>query len=263
MKKLFLTISHKGGVGKSTISKAFADYLRYGNTGKERSATALIDTDHENQSLQRVYGQNDFDLMTGVKQFNLDNPDDAREVISDIVRTPADTVLVDLRGGALNILLSTFNQDTPEDNAQRMIAFFNRKDIQVNFLIVFDIEPTAVQTAIDLVNLFGPNVRYFFLENILRTKDYERALDLLLNHEVYSKQMTNSDKTVFELMVKHGEYIRFPRLHPAPALILKIHNATYRNAAHMTAVMDDLDIDDTLSWLEKTDRLFAEILQHN
>jgi len=256
MKQLYFNISNKGGVGKSTVAKAFADYLR-----KNKISSALFDTDNENRSLSKIYGAKSDAPLVGVGQYNLDQEDQARSVISKAVSIEADILLYDLRGGALNILLETFNQDTPEENAEKMINFFSKKDIQLNFLVVFDIEDSAVKTAIDLINLFGPNVRYYFIENIPKGKEYDRALSLWLDHPKHSLSISGTKKTVRNEMNEHGKYIKFPRLHPAPAGLIKAQKETFSFAVANPELVDleAMDAEDVESWLEKTDAIFKDI----
>ena len=99
-------ISQKGGVGKTTFSRGLVDVARSAGI-----ATAAYDADGAVGQLLEHYGERDQagailptqDPLVGVDYFDV-RDEDAREVLVNVIDTPAQLVVIDLPGGTLDAI---------------------------------------------------------------------------------------------------------------------------------------------------------------
>ncbi|WP_448205378.1 hypothetical protein [Azospirillum sp. sgz302134] len=109
-KRFVLVVSDKGGTGKSTWARGYADWLRRGT-----STAYLADADGTVGQLLQFYGTRDADGaldqkqdgLSGVAYFSIQNERE-RDCAFDALDSGADRVLIDLPAGAI-LPLSEFN----------------------------------------------------------------------------------------------------------------------------------------------------------
>ncbi len=111
MKRFVMTISDKGGSGKSVTARKLADYYR----ANGRDDVLLVDGDGEVGQLLKFYGERDANGRITAKQtpgvgvlaFALHGGKTDREKISTVLDHGAETVLVDFPAAGLTVLEQT------------------------------------------------------------------------------------------------------------------------------------------------------------
>jgi hypothetical protein len=128
IKKQFVIIaSNKGGTGKSTFSRGYADWLR-----RQEGGAFLSDSDGEVGQLLQFYGtrkpdvdgkrgkvNDDQDGRSGVHYFDIKKVKQ-RDRLFDGIDSGADRVMVDMPGGSFEMLLAIDNEVSLFDHAIRL-----------------------------------------------------------------------------------------------------------------------------------------------
>lgn len=161
-KKLAIfALSNKGGVGKTTLSKAFTDYLR-----KERANAAVYDTDGDVKGLLKLYGKTEDggqtyveDPLKHVGYFNMQVSDDRENVVNSI-ETGADIVFFDTPAGSIRKIFTSLN------SAHHFADTLKAEGYDLVLLLLvdpYDDTIDGIQTAIDL---FGEKAKYVVWKNM-------------------------------------------------------------------------------------------------
>lgn len=159
-------LSNKGGVGKTTLSKAFTDFLR-----RERSNAAIYDTDGDVKGLLKLYGRTtdggvtyENDPTKGIGYFNMQVSDDRENVVNSI-ETRADILFFDTPAGSIRKIFTSLN------SAHFFADTLAAEGYQLVLLLLvdpYDDTIDGVQTAIDL---FGERAQYVVWKNMVNAKN--------------------------------------------------------------------------------------------
>jgi hypothetical protein len=167
-KKVFFTISDKGGVGKTILARALLDYL----ITKGESVVAF-DTDKSVGQLKQYYENHsprvvfDFNIRDEVESLNL----------IDVLDGIGDTqyVIFDLPGGALyNLLRIDKNATTCAFITEAMA----KRGYELNLLVPITPFSASIHSVRKLIGQFGPNARYHVFKQIAFIQGSRKVFEL-------------------------------------------------------------------------------------
>lgn len=165
-KKLAIfALSNKGGVGKTTLAKAFTDYVR-----REGVNAAIYDTDGDVKGLLKLYGKTadggttyDCDPLTNVGYFNMQLDTD-RENVINAVESRADMLFFDTPAGSIRKIFTSLN------NAQHFAATLNAEGYELVLLLLVDPYDDTIDGIQSAIDLFGEKAKYVIWKNLNNTK---------------------------------------------------------------------------------------------
>lgn len=165
-KKLVIFITgDKGGVGKSVLSRVFAEWLRMAQSEPGHQmfgkSVGILDADGKNLSLTKYFGKGGAnDPLENVGWFDLDSDSEADNVL-DCLALDADVLLFDVPGGGATKLASAAG------SAKGLLSAFEDAGYGVAFILVFTPFHDAVETCAITTGYYGsnPNTRYYAVKN--------------------------------------------------------------------------------------------------
>lgn len=169
-KKLAIfALSNKGGVGKTTLAKAFTDYLRR----TERNA-AIYDTDGDVKGLLKLYGVShdngltyESDPLRNVGYFNMQLSED-RENVVNAIESRADILFFDTPAGSIRKIFTSLN------NAQHFAETLSAEGYQLVLLLLVDPYDDTIDGIQSAIDLFGDKAKYVVWKNMhsAKTEDF-------------------------------------------------------------------------------------------
>lgn len=171
-KKLVIFITgEKGGVGKSVLSRVFAEWLRIAQSDPGHQmfgkSVGILDADGKNLSLTKYFGKGEEnDPLHNVGWFDLDTDSEADNVLN-CLSLDADVLLFDVPGGGATKLASAAG------TADGLLSAFQMAGYGVAFFLVFTPYLDAVATCAMTTMFYGsnPNTRYYAVKNHPREED--------------------------------------------------------------------------------------------
>lgn len=164
-KLAIFTLSNKGGVGKTTLAKAFTDYMR-----KNKFNAAIYDTDGDVKGLLKLYGQTDDGGMTygddplvNVGYFNMQIEEDRENVINS-VESQADVIFFDTPAGSIRKIFTSLNG---AHHFADTLAAEGYKLVLMLLVDPYDDTIDGIQSAVDL---FGDKAEYVVWKNMNNAK---------------------------------------------------------------------------------------------
>ena len=165
-KKLAIfALSNKGGVGKTTLAKAFTDYMR-----RERLNAAIYDTDGDVKGLLKLYGKTDdggvsydCDPIKNVGYFNMQVDADRENVVNSI-ESRADIVFFDTPAGSIRKIFTSLN------NAQHFVDTLNIEGYELVLLLLVDPYDDTIDGIQSAIDLFGEKAKYIVWKNMNNAK---------------------------------------------------------------------------------------------
>ena len=165
-KKLAIfALSNKGGVGKTTLAKAFTDYVR-----REKINAAIYDTDGDVKGLIKLYGKTsdggityESDALANVGYFNMQIAEDRENVVNSI-ESRSDVIFFDTPAGSIRKIFTSLN------SAHHFADTLNSEGYELVLMLLvdpYDDTIDGVQTAIDL---FGDKAKYVVWKNMNNAK---------------------------------------------------------------------------------------------
>lgn len=160
-KLAIFALSNKGGVGKTTLAKAFTDYLR-----KSKQSAAIYDTDGDVRGLLKLYGQTNADQsgfisdpLGKVGYFNM-QVDQDRENIVNAIETQADILFFDTPAGSVTKIFTSLN------SAHHFADTFAEEGYQLVLLLMVDPYDDTIDGIQSAISLFGKKAQYVVWKNM-------------------------------------------------------------------------------------------------
>jgi hypothetical protein len=165
-KKLAIfALSNKGGVGKTTLAKAFTDYVR-----RERVQAAVYDTDGDVKGLLKLYGKTDdggatfnCNPLTDVGYFNMQIDAD-RENVVNAIESKADVLFFDTPAGSIRKIFTSLN------NAHHFVDTLNMEGYELVLMLLVDPYDDTIDGIQSAVDLFGDKAKYVVWKNMNNAK---------------------------------------------------------------------------------------------
>lgn len=164
-KLAIFALSNKGGVGKTTLAKAFTDYLR-----RERLQAAIYDTDGDVKGLIKLYGKTadggatyDCDPIKNVGYFNMQLEADRENVVNSI-ESRADIVFFDTPAGSIRKIFTSLN------NAQHFVDTLNIEGYDLVLVLLVDPYDDTIDGIQSAIDLFGEKAKYVVWKNMNNAK---------------------------------------------------------------------------------------------
>ena len=169
-KKAFFIVSQKGGVGKTTFSRALLDYLRR----QEGPRSVAFDADPKIAQLAAAYGlkdgageydpaQNLADPFGGVIVFDV--RDEKRiELMANALDMNADLLLFDMPGGSIDDMRKLFG------NLERFIDEYRSMDYEIIVCMVINHLFASARNIETVLDLWGDDVKYVVVKNLGQAK---------------------------------------------------------------------------------------------
>lgn len=222
MKRFVMTISDKGGSGKSVVARLLADYYR-----SHAAKVMMVDGDGEVGQLLKFYGDRDESGRfskeqtpgTGVLHFALHGSKIDREKISTVLDHGADLVLCDFPAAGLTVL----------DQANEAFGFLD--DIKAEGyrpVFVNPITPFAasMRTVKRMTQLGGSDADYIVLRNEMFTEGPEDWI-VWNGSDDGTIKASGGKKTLTDV---GGIEIDLPRLRAGAMALIDEFNLTYETA---------------------------------
>lgn len=236
---IFVT-GEKGGVGKSLLSRVFAECLRDAQNDPRSpmhgKSVGILDADGKNLSLTKYFGKSGAnDPLGGVGWFDLDSESEADNVL-DAVSLNADVLLFDVPGGGATKLASAAG--TPSG----LLSAFQKAGYDVAFVLVFTPFHDAVATCKITTDFYGaaPGARYYAVKNHPRDEDLSASNKGRMDWIYYEPGLQDSEPlfdgmTGREVVEKHaGKTFELRALAMRHLMMLNAHGVGFREA-----VIDD------------------------
>lgn len=165
-KKLAIfALSNKGGVGKTTLSKAFTDYVR-----RERLDAAVYDTDGDVKGLLKMYGASndngqtyDSDPRKNVGYFNMQVAEE-RESVVNAIESRADVIFFDTPAGSIRKIFTSLN------NAKHFADTLNAEGYELVLMLLVDPYDDTIDGVQAAIDLFGDKAKYVVWKNMNNAK---------------------------------------------------------------------------------------------
>lgn len=164
-KLAIFALSNKGGVGKTTLAKAFTDYAR-----RERVNAAIYDTDGDVRGLIKLYGKTEdggatyvADPLKHVGYFNM-QVDEDRENVVNAIETRADVLFFDTPAGSIRKIFTSLN------SAHHFSKTLRDEGYQLVLMIMVDPYDDTIDGIQSAIDLFGENAKYVIWKNMNNAK---------------------------------------------------------------------------------------------
>ncbi len=175
-KKAIFVLSQKGGVGKTTCSRALLDYLRHPEDGSAPKATvAAFDGDKNIAQLADAYGikdkegkylraANETDPISGVALFDARSKKGA-ETMASALDAGADILLFDLPGGSVGDMKTVFG------NMERFLDEYRESGYEIWVIIVINHLFASAKNIRTVIDIWGDSARYVVVKNLGQADD--------------------------------------------------------------------------------------------
>lgn len=225
MKKLFISLSNKGGVGKSMLSKTLVELFReqYGDR------VEAYDCDFENHGLANIYGLKDNhgniipdqDASKGVALLDIREGRGRDEMLNVLARAEkSEVVIFDMP--ANNV--STFEKIIENAETYIMAAEELGFEIYIFNLVSSDIE--SLYSLQDCYSMFGNDVNYIVVFNNAFLKQDGNNMRQIYNGDIKVEGFTFNRRNVAKTSKGLFE-IELHELHPELNNYLKEHRVTF------------------------------------
>jgi hypothetical protein len=241
IKRFVIVASAKGGVGKSTASRAFLDLAR-----KAGRIVSAFDLDGGTGSLALLY--KDRDPEVGVGSENVRSPKAPGKWI-EALHSSADDVLLDCPGGAMKDLVSVFDDGVTALIDEAKLA--GREIVVVSVLGNF---VDSVFAPMDHIKLFGTNAHHIALLNGYFGDQEDFVIYNGFDDENGVKQFGKVSAAVREAC---GETLYFPKLGPITSALLDVKQYTFAKGAEDIKGMGRRHSSNCRTWLNAVHRNLA------
>lgn len=170
-KKAIFVVSQKGGVGKTTFSRALLDYLRHPEDGSApKASVAAYDGDRNIAQLADAYGikgsngeyslaANESSPTEGVTLFDARSKKGA-EAMAAALDVGADILLFDLPGGSVDDMKTVFG------NMQRFRDEYEESGYEIWVIVVVNHLFASARNIKTVIDLWGPSAKYVVVKNL-------------------------------------------------------------------------------------------------
>lgn len=169
-KKAIFVLSQKGGVGKTTFSRALLDYLRYPEDGSApKTSVAAFDGDKNIAQLADAYGlkangeyshlANSANPFDGVMLFDARTKKGA-EAMASALDLGADILLFDLPGGSVDDMKTVFG------NTERFLDEYRENGYEIWVMIVINHLFASAKNIRTVTDVWGASARYVVVKNL-------------------------------------------------------------------------------------------------
>ena len=254
VKTAMFVLSQKGGVGKTTFSRAWLDVAR----GRGRRVAAL-DADGKVGQLLRFYGTREAsdpskrskvqDPLMGVGYFDVRDAKQRDEIVN-LVETEADWMIVDMPGGSMH------EMDNVVGDGKSLIGAYVDNGWRVVIVVVIDHLMTPTRTVLESMKMFGDRASYVVVKNLAVANPDEFI--------VFDGYMTKAGESKYgnarrQLEERGGEVVEMPRLEPRTYALIDVESLSFADAAANTE--RKLEIADSMRakrFLEKFEACLSE-----
>lgn len=217
-KRLVIVTSNKGGAGKTTFTRGYADYLR-----RDKTATAFLsDADGQVGQLLQFYGSriagSDDDIdpeqngTVGVHYFNIKETRE-RDAIFDGLESGATRIVIDMPGGSFDLIRDI-------DRETDFFETVQRSGYAVTIVDVITPMLASVKTVTSMIETFG---------------DIEGVAFVVVKNEFFGP--TNDDWHIYNgsnakttLMARGGLEVLMPAMRMATFAAIDQHSLTFTAA---------------------------------
>lgn len=176
-RKVFYTISNKGGVGKTVLARALYDYL----ISRHLNAYAF-DTDKQVGQLRQYFGSQ-------VGTFDLRDEEEVRLIIDALSDFDRDYLLFDLPGGSLGNLRKIFNAADCMGIGEEV----SRQGYELHILIPITPYIGSIQSVRDVMANFGETAHYHVFKQVSFLQGAVKTFDLWETFPLYEGGQTERD----------------------------------------------------------------------
>lgn len=171
--------SHKGGIGKSTMTRGSIELLRFHLTSPAAYQVIGVDGDADNGQLLSFLGNRDGDgfaspeqdAMTGILYLD-GRSSRERGMLLDLAERDAQLIAIDLPGGSLTDLANL-----NENLGSRDLVDAHRQAGR-RFVVMLPITPllASISSVLVAIEQFGPDADYVVVKNMAAGKDEDFVL---------------------------------------------------------------------------------------
>lgn len=260
-KKLAIfALSNKGGVGKTTVAKAFTDYAR-----RERLNAAIYDTDGDVKGLLKQYGKTDdggltydCDPLKDVGYFNMQLDSD-RENVVNAIESKADLLFFDTPAGSIRKIFTSLN------NAHHFVDTLNMEGYELVLLLLVDPYDDTIDGIQSAVDLFGEKAKYVVWKNMNNAKPedfvYFEPTSKLPDAEPMFLDADNKPISARELVESYGGLVyEMPCLPLRTNARIRRGHLKFGEAANPGSPLKVNDRALVRSWLDELNEQFANML---
>ena len=181
-KTTIAALTDKGGVGKSTVTRAIIELTRHHLTVPGSHRVLGMDGDSENGQLVSFLGNRDADghllpeqdPLTGIDYFDARSPRE-RGVLLDMAEREEELLAFDLPGGSLSDFAELNENLRPRD-----LVDIHRENGR-RFVVLLPISPllASISSVLTAITMFGPDADYLVVMNMASGRNE----DFVLWHE--------------------------------------------------------------------------------
>ena len=255
-------LSNKGGVGKTTVSKAFTDYLR-----RENMNAAVYDTDGDVKGLLKLYGETtdngqtyDCDPLRNVGYFNM-QLEGERENVVNAIESRADIIFFDTPAGSIRKIFTSLN------NAQHFADTLNMEGYELVLMLLVDPYDDTIDGIQSAIDLFGEKAKYVVWKNMHTAKKedfvYFEPTSSLPDAEPMFVDHNGEAISARELVESyHGLVYEVPDLPLRTNARIRRQHLQFSEAAASGSPLKVNDRALVRSWLDSMNVQFADMLSH-
>ena len=159
LKPLYMIVSDKGGVGKTTVACVLADHAKH-----QSKPVALWDFDAAVKGFSRIYGANDNDCLTGVELVNPDNQESFINFLGQLetISQQVDYGVIDTPGG---LVQRWSEQKTVIPEPVMFSSTLESYGWRLVFISVIGTDLQSAQGVFNLIANYQTNAAYAVVKN--------------------------------------------------------------------------------------------------